>query len=48
MKLSRWLTYAVLCIIAWGAWGFIAKLGADRIAPGPLKIWPRALEVSFL
>jgi transporter family protein len=38
MKLSRWLTYALLCIIAWGAWGFIAKLGADRIAPGPLQI----------
>jgi transporter family protein len=38
MKLSRWLTYALLCMIAWGAWGFIAKLGADRIAPGPLQI----------
>ena len=38
MKLSRWLTYALLCIISWGAWGFIAKLGADRIAPGPLQI----------
>ena len=38
MKLSRWLTYALLCIISWGVWGFIAKLGADRIAPGPLQI----------
>jgi transporter family protein len=38
MKLSRWLTYALLCIIAWGTWGFVAKLGADRIAPGPLQI----------
>jgi transporter family protein len=38
MKLPRWLAYALLCIIAWGTWGFIAKLGADRIAPGPLQI----------
>lgn len=38
MKLSRWLAYALLCMIAWGTWGFIAKLGADKIAPGPLQI----------
>jgi len=38
MRLSRWLTYALLCIIAWGTWGFVAKLGADRIAPEPLQI----------
>ena len=38
MRLSRWLTYALLCIVAWGTWGFVAKLGADRIAPGPLQI----------
>jgi transporter family protein len=38
MILSRWLIYALLCILAWGTWGFVAKLGADRIAPGPLQI----------
>jgi hypothetical protein len=38
VRLSRWLTYSLLCIIAWGTWGFVAKLGADRIAPGPLQI----------
>jgi transporter family protein len=38
MKLPRWLAYALLCIAAWGLWGFVAKLGADRIAPGPLQI----------
>ena len=38
MRLARWLTYALLCIIAWGTWGFVAKLGADQIAPGPLQI----------
>jgi transporter family protein len=38
MFLSRWLIYALLCILAWGSWGFVAKLGADRIAPGPLQI----------
>ncbi len=53
MKLSRWLAYALLCMIAWGTWGFIAKLGADKIAPGPLQIlatagtFPLAL-VAFL
>jgi transporter family protein len=36
--ISRWLIYALLCILAWGTWGFVAKLGADRIAPGPLQI----------
>jgi transporter family protein len=36
--LPRWLIYALLCILAWGTWGFVAKLGADRIAPGPLQI----------
>lgn len=30
--------YALLCIVSWGTWGFVAKLGADRIAPGPLQI----------
>ena len=38
MRPPRWLTYALLCIIAWGTWGFVAKLGADKIAPGPLQI----------
>ena len=38
MKLPPWLTYALFCIVAWGTWGFVAKLGADRIAPGPLQI----------
>jgi transporter family protein len=38
MRLPRWLAYALLCIVAWGTWGFVAKLGADRIAPGPLQI----------
>ena len=38
MRLSRWLTYALLCIVAWGTWGFVAKLGAGRIAPGTLQI----------
>ena len=38
MRLPRWLTYALLCIVSWGIWGFVAKLGADKIAPGPLQI----------
>ncbi len=47
MKISRWLTYALLCIIAWGTWGFVAKLGADRIAPGPLQILATAGTVPL-
>lgn len=38
MRLPRWLAYACLCILSWGTWGFVAKLGADRIAPGPMQI----------
>jgi bacterial/archaeal transporter family protein len=38
MKLPRWLMYALLCMVSWGIWGFVAKLGADKIAPGPLQI----------
>lgn len=38
MRVPRWLAYALLCILSWGMWGFVAKLGADRIAPGPLHI----------
>jgi transporter family protein len=50
MKLPGWLAYALLCIIAWGTWGFVAKLGADKIAPGPLQILATfgTLPLAFL
>jgi bacterial/archaeal transporter family protein len=53
VRLPRWLAYALLSIAAWGMWGFVAKLGADRIAPGPLQIlatvgiFPLALLAFF-
>ncbi len=38
VKLPRWLAYALLCMFVWGTWGFVAKLGADRISPRPLQV----------
>jgi bacterial/archaeal transporter family protein len=35
---STWLVYALLCIIWWGIWGFLSKLGSDRISPQQLQI----------
>jgi bacterial/archaeal transporter family protein len=35
---STWLLYALLCIVWWGIWGFLSKLGADRISPQQLQI----------
>lgn len=35
---SSWLLYALLCIVWWGIWGFLSKLGSDRITPQQLQI----------
>jgi bacterial/archaeal transporter family protein len=35
---STWLLYALLCIVLWGIWGFLSKLGSDRISPQQLQI----------
>ncbi len=35
---SAWLFYALLCIVWWGVWGFLSKLGSDQIAPQQLQI----------
>lgn len=35
---STWLLYALLCIVWWGIWGFLSKLGSDRISPQQLQI----------
>jgi bacterial/archaeal transporter family protein len=34
-------------MLSWGLWGFVAKLGADRIAPGPLQILATAGSVPL-
>jgi uncharacterized membrane protein len=35
---SGWLIYALLSIVWWGIWGFLSKLGSDRISPQQLQI----------
>jgi bacterial/archaeal transporter family protein len=35
---STWLVYALLCIVCWGIWGFLSKLGSDRVTPQQLQI----------
>jgi bacterial/archaeal transporter family protein len=35
---SAWLFYALLCVVWWGVWGFLSKLGSDRISPQQLQI----------
>jgi transporter family protein len=36
--IPKWLRYAILCIFWWGVFGFLAKLGSDRISPGQMQI----------
>jgi transporter family protein len=35
---SAWLFYALLCVAWWGVWGFLSKLGSDRISSEQLQI----------
>jgi uncharacterized membrane protein len=35
---SKWLLYAALCIVWWGVWGFLSKLGSDQTSPQQLQI----------
>jgi uncharacterized membrane protein len=35
---STWLLYALLCIVWWGIWGFLSKLGSDRVSSEQLQI----------
>jgi uncharacterized membrane protein len=35
---SAWLLYALLCVIWWGVWGFLSKLGSDQASPQQLQI----------
>jgi bacterial/archaeal transporter family protein len=34
----RWLFYALLCILSWGVWGGLAKLGADKMTPMQIQV----------
>jgi transporter family protein len=31
--MPRWLIYSLLAMAAWGVWGLVSKLAADRVAP---------------
>ncbi|HXJ91510.1 MAG TPA: DMT family transporter [Terriglobia bacterium] len=30
---TKWFWYSVLCILCWGAWALLAKLGSEEIPP---------------
>jgi bacterial/archaeal transporter family protein len=34
----RWLLHALLCILSWGVWGGLAKLGADQMTPIQMQV----------
>ena len=34
----KWLVHAFLCIFWWGIFGFLAKLGADKISPYHMQV----------
>ncbi len=36
--MPKWLVYSLLCLFWWGVFGFLAKLGADRITPSHMQI----------
>jgi transporter family protein len=35
---SAWLFYALLCVVWWGVWGFLSKLGSDQASPQQLQV----------
>lgn len=40
-RTSNWLWFALMALVGWGVWGFLVKLGADRMNP-------RALQILFV
>ena len=52
-KFPAWVLYAALCIVWWGLWGFLAKIGSVSATPFQLQILftlgmvPVALAVLF-
>lgn len=38
---SKWLWFALMALFWWGVWGFLVKIGADRMNP-------RALQILFV
>lgn len=48
--LPKWLIYAILSLLLWGAFGFLGKVGADRISPSEMQFFFTigVLPVAFL
>lgn len=36
--MPKWLAYSLLCLFWWGVFGFLAKLGADRISARHMQV----------
>jgi bacterial/archaeal transporter family protein len=37
--LPKWLLYSLLSLVWWGIFGFLGKVGADRISPAQMQIF---------
>ena len=37
--LPKWLIYSLLSVLSWGVFGFLGKVGADRISPAQMQIF---------
>ncbi len=37
-KFPRWAGYALLCILCWGIWGILSKVGSDRMDPMQMQV----------
>lgn len=37
-RLPAWLRYALLCILSWGLWGFLSKVGSAAASPLQMQI----------
>jgi bacterial/archaeal transporter family protein len=38
-RFPKWLIYALLCIFWWGIFGFLSKIGSDKLPPRQVQIW---------
>jgi transporter family protein len=38
LKFPRWAGYALLCILCWGIWGILSKVGSDRMDPMQMQV----------
>ena len=49
----KWLIYAIIALLWWGIFGFLGKVGSDRISPSQMQIFftlgmvPVALVCAF-